>query len=990
MKSNNFMRPKANILSLTIASILSSASYSLMAADSVGVSDEVEVIEVKGIRSSVIQAADIKRNASGVVDAISSEDIGKFPDTNLAESLQRVSGVSIDRKNNEGNQITVRGFGPSFNLVTLNGRSMPFADSPKQEGAGGTQNRSFNFEQIASESVSGVQVYKTADAAVASGGIGATVNIETAKPFDFDGFKSAYTVKGIADTSVDKGDSVTPEISGMISNTFLDGKFGALLAYSVSERDSSQQIIASDGWLRQTAGNCELGYNTPFSPDCGGAGGTIDVSAMTGDNTSIWLPQNYNMDISNHERKRTNAQVVLQYQPNDDMEFTLDYFSSDYSSTVERFQTAHWIGNWVAGATDENGTIASIVNGAGGTDFIGYYDEVETENDSLGIKFEWQINDTLSMSFDAHSSSSHAQPDGDISENSLLLTNADFACWAYEVCYAGQFTLDYVDGSDLPILNSEGSWAGPGFNGNIHYLYDGSDSGLSPYDASLVGGNLIIGRGNEVENTIDQYKLDFVWVNDGGSALSAVSYGVGYIDFQYDTTWRMNMTTVGRGWNPSADDLTLVDRGSVGSDFSGSNSLFPYFYEFDVKALIADAEAGVGGLTWNPEVYNQINETTMSAYAKADFDLELANMPLAVVFGMRYEKTEVVGSTSQVTPYALRYESLTELRPQYAAEPVYGTTELEGDYAYFLPNLDLSLEVTDDIVTRLSLGRSLTRNDLTALRPAVSIANSRPAGPYLAYQGNSNLEPYVSTNFDLSFEWYYDQGSYASLGYFKKWVDNYISNDTTSGKLYNADGVAYTDPSQGDVGSGDGQCPVNGTNNPVCDGTAVNNAPEIDWLITTPVNKDSASVNGVEVALQHLFGETGFGLQANATFVDGDVTYDVNSVEEQTALIGLSDSANLVGFYEKDGLQVRLAYNWRDDFLASTDQLRAPDEPVFTESYGQLDANISYQISPQAIIFLEGLNLTESTLRQTGRFDNQLYSAQAFGARYNIGIRGSF
>jgi len=989
MKCNQFMRPK--ILSLAIASILSSTSYNLMAEDTISnVVDETEVIEIKGIRSSVIKAVDIKRNASGVVDAISSEDIGKFPDTNLAESLQRISGVSIDRKNNEGNQITVRGFGPSFNLVTLNGRSMPFADSPKQEGAGGTQNRSFNFEQIASESVSGVQIYKTAKANVASGGIGATVNVETAKPFDFDGFKSAYTVKGIADTSVDKGDNITPEISAMISNTFFDGTLGVLAAYSSSERHSSQEIIASDGWLRQTAGNCELGYNTPFSPDCGGAGGAVDVSAMTGSNGNIWLPQNYNMDVSNHERKRTNAQLVLQYAPNENMDLTLDYFSSDHKSTVERFQTAHWIGNWVGGMADENGTIASIVNGGGGTDFIGYYDEIETENRSLGFNFNWQVNDSLAMTFDVHSSSSHAQPDGSISENSLLLTNANFACYAYEVCYAGQFTLDYNAGSDLPILNDADAWAEAGFTGDIHYLYDYADSGTDPYDASLVGGNLLIGRGNEVENNIDQYKLDFVWVNDSGSALSAVSFGVGYIDFQYDTTWRMNMTTLGRAWNPAADDINLVERGGVGSEFSGSESLFSYFYEFDVKEQIAVATAAVGGLTWNPEVYNTVNEETLSAYVQADLEYEISDMPVAVVLGARYEQTNVTGTTSQVTPYSLRYESLTELRPQFNSETVFGTTELEGDYSYFLPNLDISLEVTDEIITRFSVGRSLTRNDLTALRPAASIANSRPAGPYLAYQGNSSLKPYAATNLDLSFEWYYDEGSYASIGYFKKWVDNYISNDTTSGKLYNADGIAYTDPSQGDLGNANGQCPINGTNNPACDGSIVPNSPDIDWLITTPVNKDSVEVNGVEIALQHLFAESGFGLQANATFVDGDVTYDVNSTAEQTALIGLSDSANLVAFYDKNGFQTRIAYNWRDNFLASTDQLRAPDEPVFTEAYGQLDANISYDVFDNVTVFVEALNLTETTMRQHGRFDNQLISAQAFGARYNIGIRGSF
>ena len=149
-----------------------------------------EEVVVTGIRASLENAADIKREASGVVDAISAEDIGKFPDANLAESLQRITGVSIDRANNEGAQITVRGFGPNFNLVTVNGRQLPVTSSPEQESiASATQSRGFNFNELASESVSAVEVYKTARADLPTGGLGATVNIKTARPLDHDGTK---------------------------------------------------------------------------------------------------------------------------------------------------------------------------------------------------------------------------------------------------------------------------------------------------------------------------------------------------------------------------------------------------------------------------------------------------------------------------------------------------------------------------------------------------------------------------------------------------------------------------------------------------------------------------------------------------------------------------------------------------------------------------------------------------------------------------------
>lgn len=167
----------------------------------------IEEIVVSGIRGSLQRSMDIKRESQGVVDAISAEDIGKFPDTNLAESLQRITGVSIDRANGEGARVTVRGFGPDYNLVTLNGRQMPTSSI---EDTGASASRSFDFSNIASEGISGVEVYKTSRASVTSGGIGATINILTNRPLDNPGMKASVGLKGVMDQSTDKGDSITP------------------------------------------------------------------------------------------------------------------------------------------------------------------------------------------------------------------------------------------------------------------------------------------------------------------------------------------------------------------------------------------------------------------------------------------------------------------------------------------------------------------------------------------------------------------------------------------------------------------------------------------------------------------------------------------------------------------------------------------------------------------------------------------------------------
>jgi len=145
-----------------------------------GSDDVIEEVVVTGIRSSLISSMNTKRNARGVVDAITAEDIGKFPDTNLAESMQRIPGVSIDRSNNEGSKVTVRGFGPDFNLVLLNGRQMPSATI---EDTGASNSRAYDFANLASEAVSAVEVYKTSMADIPTGGIGATVNIRTARPW---------------------------------------------------------------------------------------------------------------------------------------------------------------------------------------------------------------------------------------------------------------------------------------------------------------------------------------------------------------------------------------------------------------------------------------------------------------------------------------------------------------------------------------------------------------------------------------------------------------------------------------------------------------------------------------------------------------------------------------------------------------------------------------------------------------------------------------
>ena len=194
---------KKKVLSSSVALALVGSTMPALAQDE-GLEIE-EVIVEGGIRASLKKSMDIKRDTAGVADAISAEDMGKFPDTNLAEALQRVTGVSINRERGEGSKVTVRGFGPEYNMVTLNGRQMPTHS--------GTS-RAYDFADIASEGISAVVVNKTGDATAPSGGIGSTINILTTKPLEA-GTVRSIGVKAVIDTSVETGDEISPEIAGL-------------------------------------------------------------------------------------------------------------------------------------------------------------------------------------------------------------------------------------------------------------------------------------------------------------------------------------------------------------------------------------------------------------------------------------------------------------------------------------------------------------------------------------------------------------------------------------------------------------------------------------------------------------------------------------------------------------------------------------------------------------------------------------------------------
>ena len=241
---NQAFKYRKKILAASIAAITATSIPAQDVLENQYDPSQIDEVVVTGIRASLQRSMDIKRDSKGVVDGISAEDIGKFPDSNLAESLQRITGVAIERDRGEGSKITVRGFGPDFNIVSFNGRQMPTN--------GG---RSFDFGNIASEGISAVEVYKSGRANVATGGIGAVVNVKTSKPLEMPGMKAVFSAKGVHDPGTRAGNSVNPEFAGLFSKTFSDDKFGIALSVSSQERDGGVQSVTTQNFMSRNPPN---------------------------------------------------------------------------------------------------------------------------------------------------------------------------------------------------------------------------------------------------------------------------------------------------------------------------------------------------------------------------------------------------------------------------------------------------------------------------------------------------------------------------------------------------------------------------------------------------------------------------------------------------------------------------------------------------------------------------------------------------------------
>lgn len=943
-----------------------------------------EIIQVQGIRGSLARSADFKRASSGVVDAISAEEMGKFPDTNLAESLQRITGVSVSRVNGEGSQITVRGFGPDFNLITLNGRQMP--------GTG--YSRSYNLENLSSEGVSALEVYKTARAETPSGGLGATVNIVTTRPLSKPGQQFVVMGKALHDSSVDKGDSVTPEVAAVYSNTFADDMFGVAFSVSNYRRDFQIQQANIQGW------QANVGLPAEMSPD------TVDPRPLDEEGNPIgnhFFPKDMNYGIADLAQERTNGQLTLQFAPTDTLTFTADYTASRALTGRTAYGWGIWnefggnINNYIL---DENGTaVYADIAGNDGS-FTVEQGTTEVKAQSIGFNVVFEPSDEWRFWFDVHDSTNETDDGADEGSGhfgQVILGSDQLQSKIY----------DYRNGEIPQVLIN--------WNNGTNVLAPGEiDSNFSQFFR------------RPGESSVRQYQFKSDWFNYGtfDLPLTKITAGASRTEQEFGGYSAWSGLRGGPGFNPAYPEIfpdgMFTRQGT--SDFldqfagGGADLLTNYYYTYDYDEAVARQEAFLTEELLGPDVYvadpflngleseSSVEEVTNAIFIQSDWEFQLFGKFAELNVGVRYEQTDVTSSVRQRVERQVNWVSASEWIMQYEPQDQNSFLTIEGDHDVLLPMLDLKVDLTDELVGRFSTGKTITRAPLGQLAGGRALSGSPRPGARVGSQGNPNLLPFESTNFDLALEYYYAPGSYAAIGYFRKDVDNFIQTTITQttidglrdifeGPRYQqavadieARGEQATSTAIFDQMLANGYGNENGAIEPNADD------PLIVWNISQPTNTDSKSVDGFEIAVQHLFGESGFGVGMNGTIVDGDVEFDINSLTQQAPLTGLSDSANFQGFYEKDGLSVKVTYAWRDSYLIGVGQAQgsADAPPQFAKAFGQWDLSVNYDVTDNLTVFFEGINLNNETEQGYGRYEEQFLFARQYGPRYAVGARYSF
>ncbi len=959
---------------------LTAVSAPGMAADAVATSnDELSEITVTGIRASLQKSLDIKRDSDGIVDAISAEDIGKFPDSNLATAMERIPGVTVSRQavsltgtggtssGGGSTQITVRGFGPQFNQTLFDGREVPTAL--------GNVGRGFDYGSVGSDFVGQVDVLKTPDASLSSGAIGATINIKYPKPLDHPGMQLTGSISGNENSGENK---LKPNAAVQLSDTFADDRFGILIngAYADSlVRGSHVNIQGWEGGNPATGSGlapCQLpgaaacAYPPAANPPTG-----VPASPAATPSIKDWFIQDYGIYQEHTEDKRVGGRFVLQAKPVDGVEITLDDNYSKETLTQDQYGFSVWFnGNGLRDAVQApDGTVIDFTQPGTPSDFQAQINQAVITSNTVGLNVKWNLNAHNDFMFDAYQGVAKLNPGGQYGVDADVGYGNGPNATSLGIVVPG--------GKGLPYPNAYGP---AGDKANF----------ITP---SYIGSHVLVESYNQNTNTVDQFKLEGAWHDDQ----LKFKYGLQYTrddealrsftDLPY--TWQMyagyGPAPVGSGGVAPIPPNLISNSFSTGSNFingwSNGNLLPPAIIQANGWAIKNYLE-GLNGAGQNVGACSNLSgptpcngkyimyqnlggsqdvlESTVAPYFNLSTTAKIENMPLKINAGVRFEETHVTSAGVSTLPTGALYILPTD-KTAYgfnSTPPVSVFTK--SNYRYLLPNIDLILGVTDTVQVRVDASRTLTRAPLSDLTPDLNIPSGQRVGALNGTGGNPTLLPYQSDNLDLGAEWYYAQNSYVSADAFLKEVTNFVVGGTISQQV---NGVTLPDGS-----------------------------PAV-FSVTSQVNGPSAEVRGIELAWQYTIGDTGFGFQSNATFVSTNKPYNPNDLTVSNfAVPGLANSYNFIPFYDKYGFQVRVAVNHQNEHLQNYGQTQNNSqfgiEPTFVDATTYVDFSTSYDVTKHFSVYFEALNLTDQAYATHGRYKEQTLDVVDTGRMFTLGVRG--
>ncbi|WP_426804574.1 TonB-dependent receptor [Stenotrophomonas sp. SrG] len=690
---------------------------------------DLDTVTVTGYRASVEKALDIKRSESGVVDAIVAEDIGKFPDLNLAESLQRVPGVVITREAGEGRNISVRGLGPDFTRVRINGMEALTTVGAGDQSGGTNRGRGFDFNVFASDLFSQLIVRKTASADVEEGSLGATVDLRTARPFDYDGYTFAASGQASYNAMAEKAD---PRVAALISNTWADGTFGGLLSVAYSERQALEEGSNTGRWANGPS-NGNFSASSPFA------------AARSANVYHPRFPRYVQME---HEQKRLGVTGTLQWKPTDATEISLDALYSK----IDAERDEHYIEaiSFSRGTSStprlvgkpnmivKDGVIENNALVYGEFDNVDIrtenrHDEWSTEFKQIALNGQHRFGDDFTLSGKVGiSRSKHENP----IQTTIIMDKYDVDGYSY----------DYRGNSRFPKLNY----------------------GIDPTNPAGWELAEIRLRPQYVDNDFDTGQVDFNWNISPGFRLKG---GILAKNYTFSTVELRRASELAVPNFPNGTKIVPVDMteqaGLKGITGTPDQWVVP---NLDAIAGQFDIYSNSGIFAVAPRANNvrSVDEEDRGGYLMGEFSTDLGSIPFSGNFGVRYVKTKQ--SSTGLSTLATGTVSTT----------------VDRSYDDTLPSFNVVAEVAPDFLIRLGAAKVMSRPGLGSLTPGATVAVA--GGARTISSGNPNLDPIRATNVDLGFEWYFSEGAMAGIGLFYKDIESFVQT-TREVAPYSASGL---------------------------------------------------------------------------------------------------------------------------------------------------------------------------------------------------------